>query len=468
MSVASEGNRLGWRKLRRFTRMRVPEAVLWVLGFWWLWGIVDGYNRPRDHGQVFNPAVQEAQLLAWDRLHRLNAVLENRPAWEQWLLSYQDPAVLGRHAYDSLEDLAEQNQLDARGLSAMALLSQQWQFTKDMPNGTLEPLIAETLSPSKMNLQHWREWEQRLGSENALWWDVAQGEKIAHANEIYDLDDEIAAQRQKNESLYHRTMLANCGAYGLFLAGLCLVPKGLRGLRCSLQILRTSSVVRYPARISLTLLGTLLIGAEMLNNFWVTGATTLGMPWTGQWWWEMSIDTVWRLLPATAILWILYRKPAWVARSFELLRRPQWSIILALYALLLIADFVLFGIMQQFEELDPTEHLNAMEKGWMGLVYGLISACLMAPLTEEFIYRGFLFRGLLHKCGFAIAAGLSSIIFAVSHFYDIYGTISVGLFGAASALLYLATRSLTNAILLHMLYNLTITVPMWMLFHSPT
>jgi membrane protease YdiL (CAAX protease family) len=49
-----------------------------------------------------------------------------------------------------------------------------------------------------------------------------------------------------------------------------------------------------------------------------------------------------------------------------------------------------------------------------------------------------------------------------------YGTISVGLFGAASALLYLATRSLTNAILLHMLYNLTITVPMWMLYHSPS
>lgn len=99
-------------------------------------------------------------------------------------------------------------------------------------------------------------------------------------------------------------------------------------------------------------------------------------------------------------------------------------------------------------------------------MYGLISACLVAPLAEEFLYRGFLFQSLWRKTGFLMAALLSSLVFSVTHFYDLYGTISVALCGMATAWLYASTRSLTNAILLHMVYNLSITIPSWLLFHQ--
>ena len=462
MRPSLEGPHSGWTKLRKLTRMRVHEAALWILGLWWLYGIVAGYNVDPAKNQEFNPAVQEAKLQAWDRIHRMNAVLENRSAIEKWLFGYEEPVVLGRQTYDALEKLSQQNHLDERGMTAMNMLALKWEFAVVSETSGGHPLVV---SPSHM--REWREWEKSIVAGSATWWETSWLVRIAQARGLHDLDDEFAAEQVKNNTMYRNTLIASGASYLFFFAGLALLPLGIRRLRQCLRAERVSKVVRYSGRISLSFLGLLLLVTEQLNNAWFSEVSTWNEQWYGVWWWETGIDTLWRVLPVLVILGILYRKPAWVARSFELFRRPQWSMILALYALLLLMDFVIFAIMDNYGNIDPTEHVDAMEHGWMGLVYGLISACIMAPVAEEFLFRGLLFRGMLHKCGFVIAAGFSSLVFAVSHFYDVYGTISVGLFGLAAAVLYLSTRSLTNAIILHAIYNLTITVPTWMLFHSP-
>jgi membrane protease YdiL (CAAX protease family) len=89
----------------------------------------------------------------------------------------------------------------------------------------------------------------------------------------------------------------------------------------------------------------------------------------------------------------------------------------------------------------------------------------MAPVMEELIFRGFLMNPLLRKWGFWIAAFVTTLLFAISHYYDLYGTISVGLFGFSAAAIYYLTRSLTNTIILHVIYNFTITLPAWLIFH---
>lgn len=461
MRSALEGPRTGWRKLRRLTRMRVPEAVLWILGFWWLYGIVAGYNTPPAEDQEFNPVVQEAKLQAWDRIHRMNSALEDRSAMEKWLFGYEEPVVLGRQTYAALETLSQQNQLDERGMTAMNMLALEWEFAVVSETSGGHPLVV---SPS--NMREWREWEKSMADGYATWWETSWLVKIAQARGLHDLDDEFRVEQEKNQSIYKRTVLASGASYLFFIAGLALLPRGLRRMRQCLREERITKVVRYSGRISLSFLFVLLLVTEQLNNAWLSQYTEWSQSQDWAWWREICVDTLWRLLPALVILGILYRRPAWVARSFELLRRPQWSMILAVYALLLIVDYGIFSFMESVGDFDPTQHVDARERGWMGLVYGIISACIMAPVVEEFLFRGLLFRGMLHKCGFVIAAGFSSLVFAVSHFYDVYGTISVGLFGVAAAMLYLSTRSLTNAIILHMIYNLTITVPTWMLFHS--
>ena len=83
------------------------------------------------------------------------------------------------------------------------------------------------------------------------------------------------------------------------------------------------------------------------------------------------------------------------------------------------------------------------------------------------MYRGVLFRSCRNRLGLLPAAVMSSAIFAVFHFYDAYGLLSVGLFGFSCALLYAGTGSLATVIALHMLYNFLIKVPEWVVYHAP-
>ena len=108
-----------------------------------------------------------------------------------------------------------------------------------------------------------------------------------------------------------------------------------------------------------------------------------------------------------------------------------------------------------------------MDSGIFGLVFLIVSACLVAPIAEEILYRGILFRSLANKTGVLAAAVLSSVVFASLHFYDFYGFASVATFGLVCALLYQATGSLSNVVLLHMLYNTSITLPQWTIYHAP-
>jgi membrane protease YdiL (CAAX protease family) len=78
-----------------------------------------------------------------------------------------------------------------------------------------------------------------------------------------------------------------------------------------------------------------------------------------------------------------------------------------------------------------------------------------------------LFRTYWNGIGLLPAALLSSFVFAILHFYDGYGLASVGLFGLACALLYAGTGSLAAAIVLHMLYNTSIKIPEWIIYHAP-
>ena len=67
----------------------------------------------------------------------------------------------------------------------------------------------------------------------------------------------------------------------------------------------------------------------------------------------------------------------------------------------------------------------------------------------------------------APGAVLSSAVFAMLHFYDGYGLVSVGVFGFSCALLYSGTGALATVIVLHVLYNTSIKIPEWIVYHAP-
>lgn len=83
---------------------------------------------------------------------------------------------------------------------------------------------------------------------------------------------------------------------------------------------------------------------------------------------------------------------------------------------------------------------------------GFVRTCLLAPLVEEILMRGFVLRGLMPSYGLLTALLLSSALFALLHF-NMVQTLSALLCGLVLGLLYLYTGSLLCCVLAHAGYN---------------
>ena len=82
-------------------------------------------------------------------------------------------------------------------------------------------------------------------------------------------------------------------------------------------------------------------------------------------------------------------------------------------------------------------------------ILSFISLVVIAPVTEEVLFRGYLLHRWSHKWGIIKAVLVSSIIFGIAH-PDI---ISATVFGIAMCLLYMRSGSLIAPIILHAAWN---------------
>ena len=108
------------------------------------------------------------------------------------------------------------------------------------------------------------------------------------------------------------------------------------------------------------------------------------------------------------------------------------------------------------------------------LIYGggamflvsLFEYVVLAPVVEEFTFRGLLFATLRRRVGLWPAALISSTIFAAAHGYGIVGFLSVLWSGVLWAWAYEKSGSLLPGILAHALNNLTVCTGLVMLLRS--
>jgi membrane protease YdiL (CAAX protease family) len=178
------------------------------------------------------------------------------------------------------------------------------------------------------------------------------------------------------------------------------------------------------------------------------------------------LDSAARLLPALIALGLLFKRPSHAVRVLGLDRPLEPCRVLGVFSLLMIADLLLRALLGG-GSVEPGGGLSAGEEGIWGLAFAVISACLLAPLVEEILYRGVLFPSFRNRLGALSAGIISSAIFALLHFYDGFGLLSVGFFGLACAMLYASTGSLLACIALHLLYNSSIKLPEWLIYHGP-
>ena len=116
---------------------------------------------------------------------------------------------------------------------------------------------------------------------------------------------------------------------------------------------------------------------------------------------------------------------------------------------------LLAGISSQLHPPSP-EYLDLVAEtlprtsGEMALAYLAVVAA--APLGEELVFRGILFRLARDRWGWTRAAVLTGLFFGVAHWqpWNLFGLVALGL---VLAMLYHGTRSLLAPVVAHAVYN---------------
>ncbi len=117
-------------------------------------------------------------------------------------------------------------------------------------------------------------------------------------------------------------------------------------------------------------------------------------------------------------------------------------------------------------EVEPQQALTALAEAqldWLW-VYAVFVAVVLAPISEEIVFRGLLLPPLSRKLGIVTAVFTSSIIFSMIHFHlAAAGTLFV--FSVILSVAYIYTSSLIVPIVMHAVFNL-VNVILFLLVHG--
>ncbi len=161
-------------------------------------------------------------------------------------------------------------------------------------------------------------------------------------------------------------------------------------------------------------------------------------------------------LVTAAILFARLSGPVY-ARHFGL-RPTSWSTgikwALAAYG----AFFLVAAIWGAIVEVDNTDELLddlGVDESAVALVASLILVCVLAPVVEEFFFRGFFYAALRNWRGVAPAAIITGVIFGLIHAGSspVEALLPLAALGIVLCLLYEKTGSLYPCIALHAINN---------------
>lgn len=416
---------------RATLRRDIPEPLIallcFVLGIW-MW---DHYfGEPAGYA----PGTEEIALIRIDRDMQLAEAMAEDPPLLRWLAHAQTRKDALSGGIGSLEALLGENALGPTGAYAYAALL----ATRD--GTSVEKYLRQLPFPSD-------------DPESPTWWNL----RIAAGDSGFPLSDRTA-------SLRTRAVVVGSVIWGLGIIGLVFLPAAFRCLGGAFGKKPKGYAAAWSPSLGLMifLVATLAwIGFTMVIELGVTRIEGLPTPVF------ILLDTVARILPTLIALGLLFRRASHIPRTIGLNGHIHPPVLLGLFSLLILIDQPLRWALGRFTADDPTGGLSYADSGIVGLVFLMFSSCLVAPLSEEILYRGILHRSLANRMGVLAGAAISSAVFASLHFYDIYGLASVAAFGFICALTYQSTGSLIDVIALHMLYNTAITLPEWTIYHAP-
>lgn len=196
--------------------------------------------------------------------------------------------------------------------------------------------------------------------------------------------------------------------------------------------------------------------------FAVTSVSLISFIFPGM---SMAATTIWASL-LQGLAFIL--APYYVAKTYH--PREGWAALglpgspglssvfrglmwgFGLYLMAFVVNILVVSVF--FEQVESQAILSLLveaESFWTkaGLIFCIV---VVAPISEEIFFRGFLYQALRKRWGIKMGAFSSGLAFAIVHF-DWVVLISFTLLGIGFALLYEKTRSLISCIMAHGIFN---------------
>ena len=133
--------------------------------------------------------------------------------------------------------------------------------------------------------------------------------------------------------------------------------------------------------------------------------------------------------------------------------RHVWIGVLAGIALIIASD-ITSGIQAKMFGPHPEKvaELLLTHHGALSFVLDLLSVSVLAPIAEEYLFRGIVFNGLAQHMPVVAAAIVSGVVFGAAHL-DPWSIVPLATIGVGLALLYRRTGSLWPNIVAHSTVN---------------
>ena len=138
------------------------------------------------------------------------------------------------------------------------------------------------------------------------------------------------------------------------------------------------------------------------------------------------------------------------------------GILLAIFCSILfflLLDKCLDPVFESFFPQSEQDYRETIQRLVKSPVTSLIHACIIAPVIEEILMRGFVLGGLKNTYGVVGALFISALFFSILHF-NMVQTLSAFVCGIILGLLYIKTNSIPCCIIAHCGYNLISYVTM--------
>lgn len=173
------------------------------------------------------------------------------------------------------------------------------------------------------------------------------------------------------------------------------------------------------------------------------------------------------VMAGVLVLWLRSRHPAWRGIIGWPSRDRRWAEVRAgvgFGLLLEVVSFVTALIVAVLLEaitgrtVEPPVQVDPNLDAW-GVVLLILLACVIAPVVEEFVFRGLLFRSIADRHGFWVGAIGSAVPFGLTHVavgssVDLWALrITLAVVGVVLAWVHWRRRNLLANIVAHSTFN---------------